>query len=348
MLRQLSPIKLSIFTSLVVSVILVIIYFFVEFLIFHEAKLSVAFLLFLISLLVNFLLIQFVLNRFIYDRIKLIYKKLHIQNLKDKDLIEKPFEIKDILNEVDEEVKGWSESKSNEIIRLKEMEQYRKDFLGNVSHELKTPIFNIQGYILTLLEGGLEDPEINRKYLEKAEKNINRMISIVEDLETISKLEYGQLKLEFAKFDILALTKDIFEACEDRANLKQIKLKIIKNPGAVFVYADEDRIRQVLTNLILNAINYGREKGSVSVELFDMFENILVEVADDGIGIPEEHIPRLFERFYRVDKSRSSQSGGTGLGLAIVKHIIEGHNQTINVSSLVGKGTTFTFTLKKG
>jgi len=228
------------------------------------------------------------------------------------------------------------------------MAQYRKEFVGNVSHELKTPIFNIQGYTLTLLEGGLEDKRINTRYLSKIEKNINRMISIVTDLEAISKLEHGELTLRLSEFEPVELAKDIIDSLEDRAKEKSISMHLVTNyEKKVLVVADLEFIRQVFTNLILNSINYGKENGYVKVEFFDMDENLLIEVSDNGIGISEEDVPRVFERFFRVDKSRSTRSGGTGLGLAIVKHIIEAHKQTINVRSQIGIGTTLAFTLKK-
>ncbi|MBU0764967.1 MAG: sensor histidine kinase, partial [Bacteroidetes bacterium] len=192
-----------------------------------------------------------------------------------------------------------------------------------------------------------EDPAINRKYLEKAEHAIERMISIVNDLETISRLEHGRLTLQKTSFDIVSLTRNVFDVLEEKAGNKSIRMFFKEgSEKPVFVYADQERIRQVLVNLVVNSINYGQENGYVRLAFYDMDEHILVEVKDDGIGIGEEHIGRIFERFYRVDKGRSMKSGGTGLGLSIVKHIIEAHNQTINVRSDPGKGTTITFTLK--
>jgi two-component system phosphate regulon sensor histidine kinase PhoR len=235
-----------------------------------------------------------------------------------------------------------------EIDRLKEMERYRKEYLGNVSHELKTPIFNIQGYVLTLLDGGLEDPSINRKYLDRAEKSINRLISIIQDLETISRLEAGELKLEKEEFNIIQLIEEVFEAQEIRAKKRTINLdfdKKYKKP--IFVYADKMRMFQVLTNLITNSINYGNVEGRTRVSLSETEKQVVIEINDDGIGIAPQDIPRVFERFYRADKSRSRDQGGTGLGLAIVKHILEGHNQTIDVQSKLKKGTSFIFTLSK-
>ena len=250
---------------------------------------------------------------------------------------------------MNQQVVKWAEDKKEEIEELKKLEEYRREFLGNVSHELKTPIFNIQGYVLTLLDGGLDDPEINREYLLRTEKSINRMINIVEDLESISKLESGELKLMPERFDIILLVKEVFEFLERVAKKNQIKLAFDKNyDKPAIVNADKEKIRQVLINLVDNSLKYGNKGGLSKVSLFDMDENILIEVTDDGIGVTQHDIPRLFERFYRTDKGRSREQGGTGLGLSIVKHIIEAHRQTINVRSTIGIGTTFAFTLKKG
>ena len=296
----------------------------------------------------SFLILRNILYNFIYKRIRLIYKS--ISNVKEDDETKKErFNMQtDLLKQVDHDVMVWAEKSRKEIQQWKHMDEYRKEFVGNVSHELKTPIFNIQGYTLTLLEGGLEDKRINTRYLSKIEKNINRMISIVRDLEAISKLEHGELKLRISDFNPQDLTRDIIETLEERAAEKNIGMEIISHYEKEHrVEADPEFIRQVLTNLILNSINYGKENGHTRIEFFDMDDNLLIEVTDDGIGLAEEDLPRIFERFYRVDKSRSTRSGGTGLGLAIVKHIIEAHNQTINVRSRIGIGTTLAFTLKK-
>jgi two-component system phosphate regulon sensor histidine kinase PhoR len=235
-----------------------------------------------------------------------------------------------------------------EIQQLKQLEKYRKDFLGNVSHELKTPIFNIQGYILTLLEGGIDDPGINMLYLKRTERSIDRMISIIEDLEAISKLESGELELNLTRFNIYQMVEEVFDLQEVRAEKRNIKLKFGRTADRnIQVLADKPRIFQVVSNLIVNSINYGKDGGTTTVSFYDMDNLVLVEVRDNGIGIAERDLPRIFERFYRTDKSRSREQGGTGLGLAIVKHIIEAHNQTINVNSTLGKGTSFTFTLEK-
>lgn len=246
------------------------------------------------------------------------------------------------------EIVAWAEDRKEEIERLKKLEVYRKEFLGNVSHELKTPIFNIQGYVLTLLDGGLEDPSINRNYLIRAEKSVDRMITIIEDLEAISQLETGELQLEIERFDLGALMKDVIDAQEMKATEKGIMLTMPEESKPLFVIGDRFRIRQVIVNLIVNSVKYGKEYGETKIRFYDVGDTVLIEIADNGIGIAKKHLPRLFERFYRVDKGRSREQGGTGLGLAIVKHIIEAHNQTIEVMSTEGVGTVFSFMLKKG
>ena len=237
--------------------------------------------------------------------------------------------------------------KKNEILQMKASETYRREFIGNVSHELKTPIFNIQGYILTLLDGGLYDKEVNMKYLKRTSKSVDRMINIVDDLEVITRLETEETQLEIGEFNIVELAKDVLDQLELKASESKIELSIQKEILTEFVVGDIDKIQQVFANLMSNSIKYGKEGGRTEVRFFDMNENILIEIADDGIGISEMDLPRLFERFYRVDKNRSRKIGGTGLGLAIVKHIIEAHNQTINVRSTVDVGSTFSFILEK-
>ncbi|MBI4947833.1 MAG: sensor histidine kinase [Bacteroidetes bacterium] len=252
------------------------------------------------------------------------------------------------LSELEQQVKAWSDERKAEIEQLEKLENYRKDFLGNVSHELKTPIFNIQGYISTLLDGGLEDKTINRDYLKRAEKSVDRMIAIVEDLQTITQLEKGELEIEEERFDIVALAKDVIDSQELKAKEKQISFELSNDPShSYFVSADRFRIRQVLVNLVVNSLRYGKANGKTTIKISDIGEKIITEVADTGIGIPKEHLTRIFERFYRADKSRSREQGGTGLGLSIVKHILEAHGQSIEVMSTEGVGSVFSFTLKK-
>ena len=255
---------------------------------------------------------------------------------------------KEVFKSMEAEIIGWSEDRRLEVEQMQKLENYRKEYLGNVSHELKTPIFNIQGYLHTLLDGGIDDPSINRNYLQRAANSVERMIHIVEDLQAISMLEAGELELEFDRFDVLALTRDIIDSLEMRGKEKKIDL-ILKHTAEekVFVYADRQRIRQVITNLITNSIRYGKEGGETKIRYNDTGVKVIAEVADTGIGIPDKFLPRIFERFYRVDKGRSREQGGTGLGLAIVKHIVEAHRQTIGVMSTEGVGSVFTFTLQK-
>jgi two-component system, OmpR family, phosphate regulon sensor histidine kinase PhoR len=297
-------------------------------------------------LIAVFLVSLSLLNGFIITKINPLYKTIYNASLQRQKL-GKDIHI-DLLAEAKENVENWTNDKTKEIVQLKQLEKYRREFLGNVSHELKTPIFNIQGYVLTLLDGGLEDPSINKAYLERTEKSINRMINIVEDLESISRLESGELKLEFEDFDIISLIEDIFEMQEMLANKCDINLEVAANsPRSIKVNADKKRITEVLNNLIVNSIKYGRSGGKTTISFYDIGDQIMIEVADTGIGISEKDISRIFERFYRTDKSRSRDQGGTGLGLSIVKHIIEAHEQTINVRSQPGEGSSFTFTLNK-
>ena len=281
----------------------------------------------------------FLIRKYIQKRIEILYRTIQNQKL-------------DVTNSFDleaseEDVKKWISDRSAEIEHLKDTEQFRRDFLGNVSHELKTPIFNIQGYVLTLLEGALEDKEINRKYLLRTQKSVERMISIVEDLESISHLENNVEEIKFGQFDIVAVCNAALDALEDKASKSAISIVFDNEYKPILVQADEKKISQVLTNLLVNSIKYGNQNGLTKVHFFDMNDLVLVEVSDDGIGIEEQHLARLCERFYRVDDSRSREKGGTGLGLSIVKHIIESHQQTLNIRSTVGEGSTFSFTLKK-
>lgn len=295
-----------------------------------------------------YLLLKYSLERFIHDKIKLIYKSIHqFKTPKEK---KKPTKVNSTtIDSVTQEVQELSEQQRKEIEQLKRLETYRREFLGNVSHELKTPIFNIQGYVLTLLDGGLEDMTINREYLLRTEKSINRMVAIVEDLEEISMFEYGELQLKSSTFNIVELTQDVIDFLEIKAQKKNHKIYFDKSyDKPIYIKADKKRIRQVLVNLIDNSIKYAKtENGKTKISFFDMDENLLLEITDNGIGISKENIPRLFERFFRTDKARSREEGGTGLGLSIVKHIMEAHHQTVNVRSTPGIGSTFAITLTK-
>ncbi len=344
MIKNLTPERITLLTTLVLSLI------FSCFLIYF----NVGFLEFLICIFIfgslTFIIILFGLEVFIYRKIKLIYKTIHHFKTTQLKNINYMADLNvDPIKKVNEEVIQWATDQKQEITELRATEQYRKDFLGNVSHELKTPIFNIQGYIETLLDGAVNDDEVKIKFLKKAASSAERLNTLVNDLLDISKLESGTLNMNYSVFDINELTKDVFDSYANLAELKSIRMKIKEGCDFPFkVLADKERIRQVMNNLVGNAIAYGKEEGIIRVGFYDMDQNILTEVSDDGDGIEPEHLPRLFERFYRTDKSRSRNSGGSGLGLSIVKHILEAHQQTINVRSSIGEGTTFAFTLKKG
>jgi two-component system phosphate regulon sensor histidine kinase PhoR len=291
-----------------------------------------------------YFIFYFLLKNFILNRLFLIYKSIQINQKTRMPLKEN---IDSMILNAEEEVKNWKDVKNTEITRLKDQEVFRREFLGNLAHELKTPVFSIQGYILTLLEGGLDDPNVNRNFLERAAKATDRMASILEDLDQITKLEVDELKMEKRSFDLVDLISEIFESLELKAQEKKIKLKFDKFYTPIYVMADRVKIGQVFTNLIGNSIAYGNEGGETKINLL-VFESLLtVEVIDNGPGIDSKEIPRLFERFYRVEKSRNRNDGGSGLGLAIVKHILESHEQNIHVRSQVGKGSTFSFSLDK-
>lgn len=237
---------------------------------------------------------------------------------------------------------------AGEVVRLEEVEHYRREFLGNISHEVKTPIFNVQGYISTLLDGALHDETVNRLYLERAEKSIERIINIVADLDEISHLESGAPNFEYECFDVVALAREVAEAMEIEARARRISVRFRGDtPGVIMVVADRKYVGQVFVNLISNSIRYGTDGGRTRISFIETEDKVTVEVADNGEGIEHEDIPRVFDRFFRVDKSRSREGGGTGLGLSIVKHIIEAHGETISLDSELGVGSTFSFTLSR-
>ncbi|RZK49502.1 MAG: sensor histidine kinase [Pedobacter sp.] len=303
-----------------------------------------------VSFITSFIVFYYLLEKYIYAKIKLIYKLIH--NLKlGKDLKEALGEYvsADPINDVEQEVKEWAGAKKKEIELLKKQEQFRREFLSNVSHEFKTPLFAIQGYLETLQDCIEDDPELAKKFLAKAESNVERLSYLISDLDAISKLETGEIPINYTKFDFVILAKEVMESMEDAAATKKIQLTFKeKYTAATMVNADREKLRQILINLIQNSLKYGRENGIIAIKIFELHDQFLIEVTDDGIGIEEKHLPRLFERFYRIDSHRSRQEGGTGLGLAIVKHILEAHQQTISVRSTPFIGTTFAFTLAKG
>ncbi|GAA4804577.1 sensor histidine kinase [Litoribaculum gwangyangense] len=295
--------------------------------------------------LFSFFTVQFRVERFIYKRVKKIYDDLTL--LESASLTKGP--ITTDMRTLTQEIDKFARDKKIEIETLKVREQYRKEFLGNVSHELKTPLFTVQGYILTLLDGAMDDKILRKKYLERANKGVERLGYIIKDLDMITKLEVGDLSLKIETFNIVELVENVFEMLEMKATKKNITLTFdmdYENP--IMVKADRERIQQVLANLVVNSIKYGREKGTTEVSIENLIKNkVIVRVTDNGEGIEKIHLPRLFERFYRVDKSGSRKEGGSGLGLSIVKHIIEAHNEKIYVESEYGVGSEFSFTLEK-
>ncbi len=291
--------------------------------------------------------LHYVFSWFIYRKIKLIYKLIY--NTKASKRAEAYYKYilpKKNLNEVNEEVESWAIQYANELEVIQQNETYRREFLQNLSHEFKTPIFAIQGYIETVLPE-MEEHSINKKFLTNAHKNVERMVHLVKDLDEISKLETGEQPLYKEKFIIQDLVKEVFETLYIKTQNLNIKTQIKKGcEQPIAVFADKEKIRQVLNNLVVNASKYGKQNGSISAGFYKTDDkNVLVEISDDGIGIAEEHLQRIFERFYRTDKGRSRNVGGSGLGLAICKHIIEAHNKTIHARSTLNVGTTIGFTL---
>jgi two-component system phosphate regulon sensor histidine kinase PhoR len=293
----------------------------------------------------SFVIIQYRIERYIYRRVKTIYDDLTL--LESTSLTRGA--ITTDMATLTQEIDKFARDKKLEIETLKVREQYRKEFLGNVSHELKTPLFTIQGYILTLLDGAMNDKKIRKKYLERANSAVERLSYIVSDLDLITKLEAGDLRLQPEVFDIVALIKEVFGMVEMRANDKKITLTFDREYSTpLMVRADKERVQQVLVNLIINSLKYGRTKGTTEVSIENLIKNkAIIRVTDNGEGIEKNHLARLFERFYRVDKSGSRKEGGSGLGLSIVKHIIEAHNERIYVESEYGVGSEFSFTLEK-
>lgn len=297
------------------------------------------------SFLISFFIVQQRIEKFIYRRIKRIYDDVSL--LESSSLTSRT--ITTDMSTLTAEIEKFAQDKKIEIDTLKIREEYRKDFLGNVSHELKTPLFTVQGYLETLLDGAIDDKNVRKKYLQRANKAVDRLIYIVKDLDLITKLEAGDMNVIWEEFDIIELIKNVFELLEMKAVKQKISLTFdMDYVEPIFVRGDREKIRQVVSNLLVNSIKYGYENGTTEVSVENLIQNkVIVRVTDNGEGIPEQHIPRLFERFYRVDKSGSRKEGGSGLGLAIVKHIIEVHEERIYVESVVGVGSEFSFTLEK-
>ena len=342
-LKNLSPQQLSALTALFLSVPIGLAFYALE------TIWWIAVLAFSLTFIGSYFLIGFVLEWFIYRKIKLIYKFIYqTKATKREETYYKYILPQKGIDEVREDVEKWAEQRSAEIEMLKSNEAYRKEFLQNLAHEFKTPIFAIQGYVDTLLNGALDNPEVNKKFLENASRNVERMVNLVEDLDEISRLESGEQPLDRELFVIQDLIKDIFETLSIKTTQKEIRCSIKKGCEAppVVVFADKEKIRQLLNNLVMNATKYGKHGGIIVASIYKTDEkHALIEISDDGIGIAEEHLSRVFERFYRTDTGRSRNVGGTGLGLAICKHIIEAHNQTIHIRSKPDVGTTVGFTL---
>jgi two-component system, OmpR family, phosphate regulon sensor histidine kinase PhoR len=289
---------------------------------------------------------HFLIKQFITERLRVLYRSIRKGKFGGKQA--KNFKLSDdLISNAEAETQHWQDEQSAEISKLKEQAAFRREFLGNLAHELKTPVFSIQGYILTLLEGGLEDETVNRMFLERASKATDRMSAILEDLDQLTKLEVNEIQLDLKPFDIKELVQDLFEDFEMKALKRNIKLVFAREYNPTFVKGDRGKIGQVLTNLINNSISYGNENGTTKIRFYSVDDLITIEVSDDGLGIDDTHLSRLFERFYRVEKSRNRNEGGSGLGLAIAKHIIEAHGQKINVRSTIGVGSTFTFSLDR-
>jgi two-component system, OmpR family, phosphate regulon sensor histidine kinase PhoR len=306
---------------------------------------------FTILFVIAYLLTHFFIQRFIYRKIKLIYKFIYqTKATKREEFYYKSILPQKSIDEVSDDVEKWAARKSEEVETLRQNEAYRKEFLQNLSHEFKTPVFAIQGYVDTLLGGALDKPEVNRRFLDNAAKNVDRLMNLIGDLDSISKLESGEQPLQVSAFIIQDVVREVFESLSIKAHEKNISCFFKKGcESPVSVRADKEKIRQVLLNLVENAIKYGKPDGTVEASIYNTDgKNILVEISDDGIGIAEEHLHRIFERFYRTDYGRSRNIGGTGLGLAICKHIIEAHGHSIHVRSKPDVGTTFGFTLPRG
>jgi two-component system phosphate regulon sensor histidine kinase PhoR len=298
----------------------------------------------IVSGIFAYLVFYFLLKGFIQYRLSLIYRSIQI-NQPENIAFSKS--IDSLMEDAEKNVSEWKENSAIEISKLKEQAAFRKEFLGNLAHELKTPVFSIQGYLLTLLDGGLEDPNVNRAFLERASKSTDRITGILDDLDQITRMETENLRLEIRSFDIVELLKESFETFELIGKEKNFKLNFEKSFSAKYVQADRNKMGQVFTNLISNAISYGKENGELKVSILDIEDRYLLEFKDNGPGIEPHHLSRLFERFYRVEKSRNRNEGGSGLGLAIAKHIVESHGQSIQVKSQVGVGTTFVITIEK-
>jgi two-component system phosphate regulon sensor histidine kinase PhoR len=304
----------------------------------------------LTAFIITYVVYYLVFEHIIFTEIHKLYTLLTKVKKKDYQLTKGELvKVEDPLSRLHKEIVDFASRKEQEITELKKLETFRREFLADVSHELKTPIFAAQGFLHTLLDGAMEDEGVRHKFLMKAANNLDSLNVLVEDLLTISQLEIGEIKMHYQNFDVHRLAEEIFEQLEETAQRRGVKLMFHKHtPKSCYIYADKYRIGQVLTNLIVNGIKYGKEKGNIILSFNYQNDYVFISVQDNGPGIESMHLNRIFERFYRVEKSRSKDKGGTGLGLAIVKHILEAHDSKIYVSSKMGEGTIFSFKLRKG
>jgi two-component system phosphate regulon sensor histidine kinase PhoR len=332
-------------SSIYITIAVVLIHLAVHFIQRVEVHIPAILITSVLVLIISFVIIQHRVQRFIYKRIKKIYEDVTLlENTAFTDN-----KVATDMKTLTEQVERFAKKKRIEIETLQVREEYRKEFLGNISHELKTPLFTVQGYIDTLIEGAHKDKVIRKKYLERAQKGVERLTYIVADMDMITKLEVGDMSLDRDDFNIVGLVRQVFDQFEMKSAKSNISLVTdMDYQEPIMVNGDRERIQQVLSNLIVNSIKYGKENGTTEVAIEDLINSkVIVRVSDNGEGIKKELIPRLFERFFRVDRTGSRKEGGSGLGLAIVKHIVEAHNERIYVDSELGMGSEFSFTLEK-
>lgn len=342
-LRHSTPRQIALFTAFLLAIPESLILWWVE----H--RIGWAIVCFLSVFGISYLLISFMLERFVYRQIKLIYKFIYkTKATKREETYYKYLIPKKTIEEVGIDVENWAAENERELELLRHNEQFRREFLQNLSHEFKTPVFSIQGYVDTLLDGAIQDPETAKRFLERTSKNVARLTHLLTDLDQIAKLERGEIVLAKESFVIQDLIREVFESKQVKAENKQIQCRIKKeSESPIAVFADREKIQQVLGNLVSNAIKYGKQGGEVVASVYPTDgKRILIEITDDGVGIPEAELPRVFERFYRTEAGRSMDLTGSGLGLAICKHILEAHGQPIHVRSTEQVGTTFGFTLE--
>ena len=349
MFKNLSPNALTIYIALLVSLFNIGIQYIFSVVNGLEVNLGLLVLSALASFIICYLIVRFFVAQYLIRKIRLIYNIIQKSKFgKASDVQRSKSDLRgNVWETVESDVAKWATITETEIENLKELEEYRKDFLGNISHELKTPLFSIQGYVHTLLDGGIDDENVNVRFLRRAADNVDRLITIVEDLEIISNLEASINNLEIETFDIKKFTQEVVLDLSVHANKKGITIDFPYKGPAIMVKGDKGKYRQVFSNLISNSIKYGKTGGTTKLNIHDLHSYLLIEVEDNGIGIDTKHLNHLFARFYRVDKSRSRDVGGSGLGLSIVKHIVEAHGQTISVRSTLGQGSTFGFTIEK-